>query len=53
MEEVHEIVKEFQKPPWLMKCYQPDVYFTNEIEYKNRKEFFEVIILSIAKGATF
>ena len=32
MVEVCEIVKEFQESPQLlMKCYQPEVYFTSEI----------------------
>ena len=34
MEEVQKIVEEFQEfPQWLIKCCQPDVHFTNEIEY--------------------
>ena len=54
MEEVCEIVKEFQEcPKWLMKCYQPVAYFTSEIEDKNTKEFVEVITLSLIRGATF
>ena len=36
-----------------MKCYQPDMHFANEIEYKNREQFMEVITLSLTKGATF
>ena len=48
MQEVHEIVKEFQEPPiWPMKCYQPEVYFAREIEDKNKEEIVEVITLSL------
>ena len=36
-----------------MKCYQPDVHFINENEYKNREEFVEVISPSLSRGATF
>ena len=35
-----------------MKCYQSQVYFTNEIEDKNKEEFVEVITLSLTGGAT-
>ena len=50
MEEVHEIVKEIQESPqWLMKCYQPEVYFTSGIEDKNKKEFVEVNTLSLTR----
>ena len=54
MEEVHEIAKEFQESSkCLMKCYQPEMYFTSEIEDKNKEEFVEVITVSLTKGATF
>ena len=36
-----------------MKCYQPEVYFTSEIEDKNKMEFVDIIILSLTRGATF
>ena len=36
-----------------MKCYQPDVYLTSEIEDKNIEKFMEVITLSITRGAVF
>ena len=36
-----------------MKCYQLEVYFTSEIEDKNKEEFVEVITLSLTRGATF
>ena len=36
-----------------MKCYQPEVYFTSEIEDKNKEEFVEVVTFSLTKGATF
>ena len=36
-----------------MKYYQPDVYFTSEIEDKNREKFMEVVTLSLTRGATF
>ena len=36
-----------------MKCYQPEVYFSSEIEDKNKEEFVEVVTLSLTGGATF
>ena len=36
-----------------MKCYQLEVYFTSEIEDKNKEEFVEVITLSLTGGGTF
>ena len=36
-----------------MKCYQPEVYFTSEVEDKNKAEFVEVITLSLTRDATF
>ena len=36
-----------------MKCYQPDEYFANENENKNKEEFVEVITLSLTRGAVF
>ena len=36
-----------------MKCYQPEVYFTNEIEEKNEEEFVEVVTLSLTRGVAF
>ena len=54
VEKVHKIVKEFQESPhWLVKCYQPEVYFASKIEDKNKGEFVEVITLSLTRGAAF
>ena len=54
MEEVHEILKEFQESAKrLMKCYHPEVFFTSVIEDKNKEEFVEVISLSFTRDATF
>ena len=54
MEEVHEIVKEFQESPQLlMKYYQPEVYFSSGIENKNKKNFVKVITLNLTRGVTF
>ena len=36
-----------------MKCYQPEKYFINEIEDRNKEEFMEVITLSFTRGETF
>ena len=36
-----------------MKCYQPEVYFTSEIEDKNKEKFVEVITVSLTRGAAF
>ena len=36
-----------------MKCYEPDVHFANEIEYKNKEKFVEVVTLSLTRGAIF
>ena len=54
VEEVHEIAEQFQKSSQgLMKCYQPEMYFTSEIEDKNKEEFMEVITLRLTKDAIF
>ena len=54
MEEIYKIVEEFQESSLsLMKCRQSDVYFTSEIEDKNKKKFMEVITLSFTRSATF
>ena len=54
MEKVHKIIKEFQEfPQWMMKCYQPEVYYINEIEEMRKEEFVEVITLSLTGWAAF
>ena len=46
-----ESVVETRTPQGLMKCYQAEVYFTSEIEDKNKEEFVEVITLSHTRGS--
>ena len=54
VEEILEIAEQFQdSPQWLMKCYQPEVYFASEIEDKSKEKFMEVITLSLTNGAAF
>ena len=36
-----------------MKCYQPEAYFTIEIEDKNKMDFMEAITFRLTGGATF
>ena len=36
-----------------MKCYQPEVYFVNEIKDKNKEESVKVVTVSLTKDATF
>ena len=47
-----KLSKIFRSPP-SDSCYLPEVYFSSEIEDKNKEMFAEIVTLNLTMGAAF